>query len=185
MRLEVLLNLLIRRMRHTARQFARSKGKVGNLALFRNSRGIPRRVLLEESFQLRVRGIDRLAQVLRGKNRVVELDLDAFLAIGVAHFLVAHRHSARDKRLQPVYDDTLPDTFLKLRNRLIEAIGDQRGVCVLADELPIREKYLAGLAGVQDTVHVVVRHVYAQLIRLCQQNLRLHQSLALALLKVT
>ena len=55
---EVLLNLLLGGLRNAAGNLVGRKGEVGDLALFRNRRGIARGVLLEEGFQVAVGGID-------------------------------------------------------------------------------------------------------------------------------
>ncbi len=52
-RVEVLLNLLLRGLRNTARQLIGREGKVGDLALLGHGRGIARRVLLEERLKAR------------------------------------------------------------------------------------------------------------------------------------
>ena len=98
-RIEVLLNLLLAGLRNAAGQLVGGKGKVGDLALLGHGRGIARGVLLEESLQIAVRGIDRLAQIVGGDHRVVELDLDVLLAIGLADIRIAHRDSGGDQRL--------------------------------------------------------------------------------------
>jgi hypothetical protein len=178
---KILLNLLLAGLRNPAGQFIGGKGKVGDLALFRHPRGIARGVLLEESRKLPVRGIDRLAHVVGCDHRVVELDLDVVLAISIADFLVAHRNPGRDQRPQPPDDDILLHLLFKLRDRHVELIGDEGGVPVGADELAVWEEELAKLAFVQKLDHIVVGGANAQLLRLCQQDLLLHQLLADAL----
>ena len=65
------------------------------LRCFRHRVRVARRVLLEEGLEIGVGGIDGLAQVVGGEHRVIELDLDVVLAVGVADFLVADRDAGR------------------------------------------------------------------------------------------
>ena len=190
MLVEVLLDLLLAGLRRPAGKLLRSKGEVGNLALFRNGCGVARGILLEEAFQVALRWIDRLAQVVRRDRRIIELDPDVVLAIALADLLVAHRHPRGDQRAHGGFELDVEDVevvqqfLFKFRNRLVELIGDEGGIPVGSDELAAGKKVLAELAFVQELDHVVVGGVNAQLLRFGQQNLLLHQTRAGLLLEV-
>ena len=169
-RVEVLLNLLLGGLRNPAGQLIGGEGKVGDPALLRHGRGIARGVFLEEGLQVGVRGIDLLAQVVGGDDRIVELDLDVLLAIILARFLVAHRHPGGDQRLQAANEDALLHLLLKLRDRHVELIGDEGGIAVVADVIAVREEVLAKLALVQEIAHIVVRGSDAQLLGLVRSG---------------
>ena len=66
---------------------------------------------------------------------------------------------------------------------MLQPVVDQLRVGVVADEFAVREKHLARRPGVQILAHIVVGGVNAQLARLLQQHLLLHQLLAHLLLK--
>ena len=87
----------------------------------------------------------RLAQIVGGDHRVVELDLDVALAIVVAHFLVAHRDAGGDQRLQAADDDVALHVVFKLRHRHVEA-GWRRSAAYWSSpmNLPLGKEHLAG-----------------------------------------
>ena len=80
-RVVVLLNLLLRGLRHSARHIVGRKGEVGDFALFRNRARVARRVFLEEASRSLSDGLICLAQIVARDHRVIELDLDVLLAI--------------------------------------------------------------------------------------------------------
>ena len=85
------LNLLLRGLRNAAGKLVGRERKVGDLALLRHRVRVARGVLLEEGLEIGVRRVDGLAQIVAREHRVIELDLDVVLAVGVADFLVADR----------------------------------------------------------------------------------------------
>ena len=182
-RVVVLLNLLLVRLRHSAGHLSGDESEIGDPALFRRGRGIARGVFLEEGFQIAIRGVDRLAQVIRGENRVFELDLRIRLAKFVPHLLIVHRDPGGNQRLQPVNLDVLLHLLLEGRHRQVELLGNKVGIAVGANELAVGKQELAELALVQKLPHIVVRGLNAQLPGLCQQNLLLEQLLAHLLLE--
>jgi len=177
------LNLLLGGLRYAAGQLRGREGKVGDLALLRNRGGVARGVLLEEGLQIAVTGVDGLAQIVGGKDGVVKLDFDGLLAVGVADFLLANGNAGSDERLHaPDYDIVL-DALFKVLDGHVEAVGDEPGVLVIADELSVGEEDLAGGAVVQVLAHIVVRSLDAELLRFSEQDALLDKLLANLLLK--
>ena len=180
----ILLNLLLRRLRNASRNLLLREREVGDLALLGHRLSVLRGVLLVERFQIAVRRIDRLAQVVGRDHRVVELDLDVRFAVEIADLLVAHRHTCGNQCLQAAHRDLFLDLVLKLVDRYVQPIVDQLLVSFFADEFPIGIDNLPRGTGAQVLAHIVVRGVHAELVRFLQKHLLLHQLLAHLLLKV-
>ena len=178
MRGVILLDLLLRGLRNSSGHIAACKREVGDRALFRHSRRIACRVLLEERFQIGIRRIDLLAQIVRGNHRIVELDLDVVLAVGVPHFLIADRHPGGNQRFQPPDCDVLLHAVFKVGNCNVEPALNECGIFVLADELAARKQHLPRRPCLEIGAHIRIGHVNAQLIRRVKQHLLLHQLLA-------
>jgi len=86
---EVLLNLLLGRLRHATGNLALRERKIGDLSLFRHARRITREFFLKNAARSPSDGLIVFRKSFRGDDRIVKLDLDALLSISFADVLIA------------------------------------------------------------------------------------------------
>ena len=103
-------------------------------------------------------------------DRVIELDLGAGDAIGVADVVIGYADAAGDERLQAANLHLFLDEVLKIRDAHVELVLDEVHVLFIANVLAVGEEHLADLALVKLTGEIRVRDLEAEMIALKLQN---------------
>jgi hypothetical protein len=172
------LDLLLAGLGGAAGNLVSGEGEVDDLTFFRDRVGVARGVLGEEGLQVGLAGIDLLAEIVSGNNRIVKLDLDVLLAVLVADLVVADRDAGGDELLKAADGDVVANLALEGVGGDVELLGDELAVLLLADELAIGKENLAELAGVEHAANIVSVGRNAQACGLGEQNLLQDELLA-------